>query len=288
MTVAQSFYVFQPTLTPVKAATTANQSGTYYNGELNNGIGATFTYGSTGVLTIDGQTIYLNDCVLFKDQSSSYQNGIYICTVEGNSTTAAVLTRRSDFQSPEQMKIGQYVSAGAGTTNGGNIYTVISPLPNNIGVDAITFSNAGNGVYLQKANNLSDVASASISRTNLGLGEAATKSVTNSGANTVASYVGTAPSASGNFSKLDAFGSVEDGGAIFKAAQLVWGGTTPVTVTCAGMTSSSLAFASLKTTGTPQAITNVTPGSGSCSVALAGATGDASSVMSIFYTSGTF
>jgi hypothetical protein len=44
------------------------------------------------------------------------------------------------MQSREQMKAGLYVSVGAGSVNAGNFYSLVEPLPNNIGVDAIVFN----------------------------------------------------------------------------------------------------------------------------------------------------
>jgi hypothetical protein len=50
------------------------------------------------------------------------------------------LQRAFDMQSREQMKAGLYVSVGAGSVNAGNFYSLVEPLPNNIGVDAIVFN----------------------------------------------------------------------------------------------------------------------------------------------------
>jgi hypothetical protein len=167
-------------LAPVRLASTSNQSGTYYNGSLNNGIGSTFTY-ATGVLTIDGVDVVEGDYLLLAGQTNAYENGIYECTVEGEIGIAAVLTRRSDFQCIEQIQKGAYVPVYAGSTFEGAIFTLVEPLPSAMGAplsgtaNNISFSNSastGSGIYLQIANNLSDVASVSTSRTNLGLGTA--------------------------------------------------------------------------------------------------------------------
>lgn len=165
-------------LPAVRLVAVSNQSGTYNNGPLNNGVGATFTY-ATGALTIDSVTVALNDYVLLAGQSSAYQNGIYQCTQAGATGVAAVLTRRGDFQSIEQIKKGHYVPVAAGTVYGGAMFTVIEPLPAAIGapitsgannINFATITAAASSLYLQIANNLSDVNSALTSRTNLGLG----------------------------------------------------------------------------------------------------------------------
>lgn len=165
-------------LASVRLASSSNQSGTYFNGTLNNGVGATFTY-ATGALTIDSVSVLLNDFVLLAGQTAAYQNGIYQCTQQGATGVSAILTRRSDFQCREQIQGGAYVPVYAGTAFGGSVWTVVEPLPAAIGVPVVSGANninfstitaAGSSLYLQIANNLSDVNTVLTSRTNLGLG----------------------------------------------------------------------------------------------------------------------
>lgn len=170
-------------LARVRLVAATNQSGTYVNGPLNNGVGATFTY-ATGALTIDSVTVNLNDYILFSGQTSAYQNGIYQCTQVGATGVAAVLTRRGDFQCIEQIRGGHYIPVSAGTTYGGSMWVVIEPLPAAIGAPASGIANninfntitaGGSSLFLQSANNLSDLASASTAVTNLGFAQAANK-----------------------------------------------------------------------------------------------------------------
>lgn len=165
-------------LAPVRVVAASNQSGTYNNGPLNNGVGATFTY-ATGALTIDSVAVVLGDFVLLAGQSSAYQNGIYQCTTQGATGVAAVLTRRGDFQCIEQMKTGHFVPVSAGTTYGGSVWQVVEPAPADVGAPAsgtanninfATITATGSALYLQAASNLSDVANATTARTNLNLG----------------------------------------------------------------------------------------------------------------------
>ena len=90
-------FIKTPWLTPVRVVATSNQSGTYFNGFSNNGVGATFTY-ATGALTIDSVVVKLYDRVLLAGQTAKYQNGIYICTQQSATGVAAVLTRAADWQ----------------------------------------------------------------------------------------------------------------------------------------------------------------------------------------------
>ena len=161
----------------VRVVASSNQTVTYFNGQTNNGVGATVTY-ATGALTIDSVAINLNDYVLLAGQTAAYENGIYQCIVVGATGVAAVLQRRGDFQCIEQIKGAQYVPVAAGAVFGGSMWVVIEPLPAAIGnpvvsgannINFATITAAGSTLYLQVANNLSDVASATTSLANLGV-----------------------------------------------------------------------------------------------------------------------
>lgn len=136
MTTSNSQYVLSPWLTPVRLVSSSNVSGTYFNGPTNSGVGATLTIAASS-LTVDSVVANVGDRILLEAQSSSFQNGIYVVS---SISSTVVLTRAEDMQNVEQFKAGLYTVAGAGSTHAGNFYTVIEPLPNNIGVDAITFS----------------------------------------------------------------------------------------------------------------------------------------------------
>ncbi len=162
----------------VRVVSNSNQSGTYFNGATNNGVGATFTY-ATGTLTIDSVLVGINEYVLLAGQTLGFQNGIYQCTQAGATGVAAILTRRGDFQCIEQIKGGQYVPVAAGTVYGGAMFTVVEPFPAAIGVPATSGANninfatitaASSSLYLQIANNLSDLNSVPAALLNLGIG----------------------------------------------------------------------------------------------------------------------
>lgn len=136
MTTTYSQTVLSPWLTPVRLASTSNVSGTYYNGPNNNGVGATLTVAASS-LTIDSVACAVGDRVLLQTQTNTYEQGIYVVSSIGSTV---VLQRAEDQQSREQMKAGQYVSVGAGSVSAGNFYSLVEPLPNHIGVDAIVFN----------------------------------------------------------------------------------------------------------------------------------------------------
>lgn len=162
-------YNISPWLTPVRLAATSNQTGTYYNGALNNGVGATFTY-ATGALTIDSVTVDVGDRVLLVAQTAANQNGIYVCTQAGATGVSAILLRSADQQCIEQLHTGFYVTVAAGSVNAGGAYVMIEPKPAHLGVDnlvwasqvavgAVTFSGAAStanalAVFADTAGNL--------------------------------------------------------------------------------------------------------------------------------------
>ena len=172
----------------VRLVASSNQSGTYFNGSTNNGVGATFTY-ATGTLTIDSVTVNLNDYILFAGQTSAYQNGIYQCITVGATGVAAVLQRRGDFQCIEQISGASYCPVAAGTVYAGSMWTVVEPLPAAIGVPVTsganninfqTITSPGSSLYLQATNNLSDVSSVTTAVTNLGFPAAANRTLSTS------------------------------------------------------------------------------------------------------------
>lgn len=165
-------------LAAVRVVAASNQSGTYFNGAINNGVGATFTYG-TGALTIDSVVVNVDDYVLLAAQTAGFQNGIYQCTQAGDTGVRAVLTRRGDLQCIEQIKLGAFVPVYAGTTYGGSVWQIIEPMPAGIGtpitsgdndVNFATITATGSSLYLEAANNLDDVDDVLTARDNLDLG----------------------------------------------------------------------------------------------------------------------
>lgn len=174
----------------VQAATTATLVGTY-----NNGAG-TFTLTALGALTIDGQVIVLNQRYLLKDQTSGFQNGVYNCTTLGAIGIAAVFTRAIDYNTATEMDAGSLIPCINGTVNANKIYLQSATIVT-VGTDNLVFGQFGLAGAALTANNLSDLASASTARTNLGLGSLSTVSnltgpITSSGAATsIASQTGT-------------------------------------------------------------------------------------------------
>lgn len=164
--------------TSVVAATTVPLTVTYANGVA--GIGATLTNADTqAAFAIDGYSPALLSRVLIKNQASAFQNGVYTVTVVGTGATNWVLTRAIDYDQPSDINNTGIINVLNGTVNAGTGWLINSTVTT-VGTDPITYTQFifASGTFLQVANNLSDVASASTSRTNLGLTAVATQSVT--------------------------------------------------------------------------------------------------------------
>lgn len=130
-------YLISPWLTPCRVVSLTNQSGTYFNGPINNGVGATLTI-SASSLVVDSVTLNVGDRILLPVQTSANQNGIYVVQSIG---ATVVLQRSADMQSIEQLKVGQYVSIAAGTQSAGSFFTVIETLPAIFGINNLNFTS---------------------------------------------------------------------------------------------------------------------------------------------------
>jgi hypothetical protein len=141
----------------------ANIAGTYFNGVVNNGVGALLTIAASS-LTVDSVVLNVGDRVLLIGQTSAFQNGIYVVNSIGS---VVVLQRSADLQSIEQIHEGFYVSVGAGTVNNGTIWTIVEPIPAQLGISNMVWVDAsgttgtfGTAAFKAASNNtLANVAS---------------------------------------------------------------------------------------------------------------------------------
>ena len=144
-----------------KYGTTVNLTATYANGTA--GVGATLTGSSNGALSVDGATPSVADRILVKDQSTAFQNGIYVVTTVGDGSTAFVLTRAIPEDQPAELTGGSFVFVESGTANGDNGYVFThtgAPTFGTTALDVAQFSGAGQitaGAALSKDGNTMDV-----------------------------------------------------------------------------------------------------------------------------------
>lgn len=123
-------------INPTRVASTSNFASTYDNGT--SGVGATLTASSNGAASIDGVSLSLNDRVLFKDQSTSYENGVYYVSQVGDGSNPAIYTRATDFDEPSEIVPGDIVPVTEGTDNQNTGWLQTAEV-STIGTDAITF-----------------------------------------------------------------------------------------------------------------------------------------------------
>ncbi len=120
------------------------------------------TITATGVLTVDGVAVALNDRLLVQNEATGANNGIYLCTTAGAVGVAAVLTRATD-SNPGAKILGGFVFTEAGTVNAAAGFVNTNTSAPTLGTTAITytqFSGAGEitaGAGLTKTGNTLDV-----------------------------------------------------------------------------------------------------------------------------------
>ena len=123
---------------PVAAASTVNFPSTYFNGAGNDGIGATLTATSTGIVTLDGVNTVAGSDYLFKNQADPTQNGIYVCTTAGAIGVAGIFTRSIHYDSPADINNTGIIPTIGGSTQAGQGYYEINTIIA-IGTTALVF-----------------------------------------------------------------------------------------------------------------------------------------------------
>lgn len=219
------------------AATTANLNAT----QAGAGVGATLTNaGAMAAFAVDGYSASLNDRILVKNQTLSQFNGIYTVTTVGSGSANWVLTRATDYDQSTQIVPGTLIAVNMGTVNANTSWLETATVAT-VDTDPILFSQFtfAPSTFLQVANDLSDVASASTSRTNLGLGTVATKTASDN-TKTNAVMLNAAPSIGNLAIFTDVNGTIGDGG-------------TPSTIALNDITDGRLTF----TSGSPVTVADV-------------------------------
>src|SRR5690349_11380711 len=130
-------------LTPVRALSTANINGNYYNGPVGNGVDATLTVNGTS-LTVDHVVLKENDRILITGQIDASQNGIYVVSCIHEDLSKIILQRSEDQQSIAQMRAGQFTFVTEGEQFIGSVLSLVEPLPANLGIDPIKWKVISN------------------------------------------------------------------------------------------------------------------------------------------------
>jgi Pectate lyase superfamily protein len=124
-----------------EATAAALPAYSYYNGPSNNGVSATLTATANGVLTVDTVAVSLNDRVLVQNETggNAPYNGIYLCTTQGTSGAAYVLTRSTDMNTGADFP-GAVTFCEGGSANKGSGFVCITPATPTIGTTAIAWT----------------------------------------------------------------------------------------------------------------------------------------------------
>lgn len=117
-------------------ASTTDFDATYDNGT--GGVGATLTANNNGAASVDGVSLALGNIVLFKDQTSALENGVYVVTQVGDFSNPAIYERYIYFDDSAEIKQGYTTFTVEGTVNAKKGYQVVSVV-NTIGVDDIDY-----------------------------------------------------------------------------------------------------------------------------------------------------
>ena len=127
---------------PCAASSTTGFTVTYNNGA--SGVGATLTNaGAQAAFATDGYSASVGDRILIKNQSSSFQNGIYAVTTLGSGATNWVLTRTTDMNNPGDFKNATTLILN-GSTLANTTWTETLTVTT-IGTDPVTFVQTGSG-----------------------------------------------------------------------------------------------------------------------------------------------
>lgn len=156
--VATENYVNRLVTEACALATTQNMDGVYTPGSQ--GVGSTLTISLTnGTITIDGVEVLLTQRVLFKEQTTQLQNGIYVLTNINSGTSLATFTRATDYDSIEKIAPGDIVAVSSGTANAVTLWMQTSPMPS-VDINPITFTllaKAGGSLVVEGTPNEIDV-----------------------------------------------------------------------------------------------------------------------------------
>lgn len=109
----------------VRAATTANLAADYNNGT--GGVGATLTGSDVGALpSFDGVSLVVGNRVLVKNQTNSWENGIYQVTDLGDEENPFILTRTTDADNSPSGEVSpnMAVMVEEGTVNADSGWTM--------------------------------------------------------------------------------------------------------------------------------------------------------------------
>jgi hypothetical protein len=145
------------TVAGITGFTTNNPNGTYVVNTVPSG--TTFTYvaaaAPTGSYSSGGTVAAVAARILVKNEATAANDGIYVVTTVGTASTAYVLTRSTDTNTPAEM-IGAFTFVEQGTTNGSSGWVNTNTGNITLGTTSVTFTqfsgagelSAGTGITI--------------------------------------------------------------------------------------------------------------------------------------------
>lgn len=91
-----------------------------YQGTAGSGVNAKLTGSTNGALVVDGVTVAAGKRILVKNQTTSYQNGVYTVTQQGTGSLPYILTRATDYDTSgsgtNEVQAGDFILVLGGNT----------------------------------------------------------------------------------------------------------------------------------------------------------------------------
>ena len=91
-----------------------------YQGTAGSGVGAKLTGFTSGALVVDGVSVVAGKRILVKNQTTSYQNGVYTVTQQGTGSLPYILTRTTDYDTSgsgtNEVQAGDFILVLGGNT----------------------------------------------------------------------------------------------------------------------------------------------------------------------------
>jgi len=119
----------------------ASHYGIYNNGT--GGVNASLTNaGTLEQLAIDGQIPAVNKRIILNAQANAAENGIYIVEVIGTQYVPWVLRRVDNYNTANNIKVGNIIAVKDGVTNASTLWMQTQPIVN-VGTDGLSFTRVG-------------------------------------------------------------------------------------------------------------------------------------------------
>lgn len=164
-----------PLLVDYTTSTVLPNTPVYNNGTA--GIGATLTGGTNAALVVDGITVAVGTLILVKNQSSAFQNGVYVVTLAGNGSVEWVLTRVSNYNTIGQINYSGPVAVLSGTANSLTGWVLTTNTVATIGTSAINYEQYISNATFVTLNGIQTLTNKTIKKRFVSVAQSATPAI---------------------------------------------------------------------------------------------------------------